>query len=121
MDLKGKKDKIMKIIKKYTKNKLINANLVENELNDFFKWLEKREKIKMEVSEFTLIFAFRYAIGRASTAPSIVVRDLINNWDNLTSFTKEQIKEDIKEAIENNNAGWKCDIEEWKKILELKG
>jgi len=75
----------------------------------------------IKVTEHTLIFAFRYAIGRASTAPSIVVRDLINNWDKLLPFTKEQIKEDIEEAIKNNNAGWNCDIAEWKKILELKG
>jgi len=73
----------------------------------------------MEVTEHTLVFAFRYALGRTSTAPSIVVRDLINNWDKLNNSTKEQIKEDIKEAIDNNKAGWNCDISEWEKILEL--
>jgi len=73
----------------------------------------------MKVTEHTLVFAFRYALGRASTAPSIVVRDLINNWDELNESTKEQIKEDIKEAIDNNRAGWNCDIAEWEKILKL--
>ena len=73
----------------------------------------------MEVTEHTLVFAFRYALGRTSTAPSIVVRDLINNWDKLNNSTKEQIKEDIKEAVKNNRAGWNCDISEWEKILEL--
>jgi len=75
--------------------------------------------MKTEVSEHTLVFAFRYALGRASTAPSIVVRDLIINWDYLSDFSKNQIKEEIKEAIKSNRAGWNCDVSEWEKILEL--
>ena len=72
------------------------------------------------ISEHTLIFAFRYALGRMSTAPSIVARDIINNWDNLEKYTKNQIKEEIQEAIDNNRAGMNCDIAEWEEILKLK-
>ena len=71
------------------------------------------------ISEHTLVFAFRYALGRMSTAPSIVARDIINNWDVLGTYTKNQIKEEIQEAIDNNRAGMNCDISEWEKILEL--
>jgi len=72
----------------------------------------------MKVSNFTLIFAFRYALGRMSTAPSIVVEDILNNWDKLTDYEKSEIKNEIKKAIKENRAGMKCDIEEWKKILK---
>ena len=75
--------------------------------------------MEIKISEHTLVFAFRYALGRASTAPSIVVRDLIINWNYLSDFSKHQIKEEIKEAIKNNRAGWNCDVSEWEKILEL--
>ena len=74
----------------------------------------------ISVSDHTLFFAFRYALGRMSTAPSIVVTDLIRNWNLLNESTKNMIKEEIMEAIENQKAGMKCDVEEWKKILELK-
>jgi len=71
----------------------------------------------MKVSNFTLMFAFRYALGRMSTAPSIVVEDILNNWDKLTDYEKEEIKNEIKQVIKENRAGMNCDIEEWKKIL----
>ena len=73
----------------------------------------------MQVSEHTLIFAFRYALGRMSTAPSIVVDDLQRNWNQLSDFTKKQIKEEILEAIKLKRAGMDCDIAEWQKILEM--
>ena len=75
----------------------------------------------MNVSEFTLIFAFRYALGRMSTAPSYVVDDIKNNWNQLSNAHKKLIKEEIEEAIENGNAGMQCDSEIWKQILVLEG
>ena len=73
----------------------------------------------MNVSEFTLLFAFRYALGRMSTAPSYVVRDLKRNWNNFDETHKKLIKEEIKEAMKENRAGMSCDIENWNEILKL--
>ena len=76
-----------------------------------------REEIN--VSPFTLIFAFRYALGRRSSAVSIVVDDLIKNWDKLTDFEKQSVKEEIEKAIDERRAGEDVDIREWRKILDL--
>ena len=67
-----------------------------------------------------LLSAFRYALGRMSYVVSVVTEELIKNWDNLDSGEKEQIKSEIQEAIKNNNAGHRCDINNWEEVLDLK-
>jgi len=74
----------------------------------------------MKVSNFTLISAFRYALGRMSTASSYVSDDIIRNWKNFTDYEKQLIKYEIQEAINKGRAGMECDVENWKRILELK-
>jgi len=73
----------------------------------------------IKVSDHTLFFAFRYALGRMSTAPSIVADDLKRNWYLLNKNTKERIKEEINEAIEKKTIGMECDKDVWEEILEL--
>lgn len=73
----------------------------------------------MRVSDHTLFFAFRYALGRCSTAPSIVAGDLKRNWDEFNPSTQKIIKEEILKAIEDKKAGMKMDEETWNEILEL--
>ena len=73
----------------------------------------------MEVSDHTLFFAFRYALGRMSTAPSIVADDLKRNWDEFEPSTKKLIKEEIIKAIEDKKVGMKMDEETWQEILKL--
>jgi len=73
----------------------------------------------LNVCQYTLVFAMRYALGRKSMAPSIVIEDVIYNWDKLSDYTKAQIKEEIQEAIDNQRAGMMCDVAEWEKLLRL--
>ena len=70
-----------------------------------------------------IIFAFRYALGRRSMAPS-VVSDLIRiNRGEITEMTIKAIIHEINYAYKNGLLGDRCDIEEWlslKKELENK-
>ena len=71
------------------------------------------------VDEHTLFFAFRYALGRMSTAPSIVVRNILSNWQKLSEHTKQQIKDEILEYRKREGlCGMKCDDNEWQRILD---
>ena len=66
-----------------------------------------------------LITSFRYCLGRRIYITSDCVEWLTEYWDILTTSDKRIIKVDIKLAIEFDAAGDKCDIESWKKVLEL--
>jgi len=76
------------------------------------------DKQDLEVSELTLVASFRYALGRKTYIVSEVVENILKNWASLSLKFKIKIKEEIQEAIKNNNAGSDIDIQEWKKILE---
>ena len=71
-------------------------------------------------NENIIFYAFRYVLGRKTYAVSEVVEHLINNWGNLKTETQYQIKKEILIAIKEDKAGMEMDVEEWKKILELK-
>lgn len=71
------------------------------------------------VDETTLVFAFRYALGRRSTAPGHVADLLKTYWPRLELWTREQIHRDIQHAIENDAAGDKCDEQRWGELLAL--
>jgi hypothetical protein len=72
-----------------------------------------------EVDETTLVFAFRYALGRQSTAPSHVANMIRGHWSRLEPWTQKQIHREIEEAIRLGEAGWDCDVETWRGILAL--
>ncbi len=74
-------------------------------------------RLLFPVSETTLVFAFRYALGRQTAAPSIVVEELKRHWSNLTTFTRDQIQRDIRQAINGGAAGAECDVERWNEVL----
>ena len=69
--------------------------------------------------ENILVFAFRYALGRRSTAPGIVTGVLIKRWNDLEPHTQVRIQYEIADAIEHSYAGQPCDVETWRKILAL--
>ena len=71
------------------------------------------------MNETILVFAFRYALGRMSTAPSIVTEELALRWSLLDAYTRDTIQEDIRRAINRGDAGAECHVEEWKKVLKL--
>ena len=73
----------------------------------------------MVVDEYTLFFAFRYALGRMSTAPSIVVMNILNNWHDLSKDTKQRIKQEILDYRKREGlCGMQCDDNEWQRILD---
>jgi hypothetical protein len=67
--------------------------------------------------ETILIFAFRYALGRRSTAPGIVANHLIKQWANLAPHSQDQVREEINTAIIRGDAGHPCDVETWREVL----
>ena len=73
---------------------------------------------KIIVDTHTLFFAFRYALGRKSAAPSIVMTAIIRNIEKLDDI---ELKRYIKEIETCENYGMDSDKENWlnlKKDLE---
>jgi hypothetical protein len=66
-----------------------------------------------------LLFAFRYALGRMSTAPSIVTDLIRDNWDRIDSVTRNQIKSEINDAIRLDTIGMEMDKKTWESVLNL--
>ena len=59
------------------------------------------------------LFAFRYALGRRSMAPSIV-SDLIRKYrDEITEMTRTTIVSEIVYGCEHHWIGDNCDVAEW--------
>jgi len=71
------------------------------------------------IDETTLVFAFRYALGRRSTAPFHVCQELRKHWSDLADWTQDQIHREIETAIRMGDAGDDCDVETWRGILAL--
>ncbi len=72
----------------------------------------------LPVSEDILVFAFRYALGRQTAAPSIVVAQLKEHWNHgLMDYTKLQIQREIRGAIHRGEAGSECDVATWRLVL----
>lgn len=61
-----------------------------------------------------LVFAFRYALGRMSTGPSLVADLLVAHADRFDPHTRAQIVADIGAAIAGGRAGMACDVETWR-------
>jgi len=73
----------------------------------------------MKLDEIILFLAFRYALGRRTYVVHDVTETIIRNWDNLSLKYQSLIHKEIKQAIEDENAGMDMDIERWRKILQL--
>lgn len=65
-------------------------------------------KVEREI----LIFAMRYALGRMTFAPTIVIENIKNN---IRSFTQNDIKLLIRDIEQQEPFGYgmKCDEETW--------
>lgn len=72
--------------------------------------------MKLSEPRLILLFAFRYALGRRTMAPSIVAKELKDNWHLLTDFDKDKIRQEISE---HQDLGMNCDVETWNEILNL--
>ncbi len=81
--------------------------------------MTKNDKIVLENPASMLIFSFRYALGRMSVAVSMVADNIVDNWGSLHVRLKEQIKQEITEAILHKKAGMQCDVDQWQRVLDL--
>jgi len=75
-------------------------------------------KIENDDDRLLYIAAFRYALGRRTYMPSVIVGKILEAWDEFTEHDKSLFKKEIQEAIERGCAGDECDIQAWRRILE---
>ena len=75
---------------------------------------------KFFFNENMIMWAFRYALGRRTGAVTDVVDWLMQNWETLRTFTRNQIQDEIKDAFRIDRAGDHADIIQWQKILNIK-
>lgn len=76
--------------------------------------------MKITTLESNIIFyAFRYALGRQTYAPSEVVGYLETYWQDIPTMTRHKIQEEIRQAIARGEAGADIDVTTWNKILAL--
>ncbi len=81
---------------------------------------QKTVTIPIRIFEVLMLESFRYCLGRRTYATGVCVENLTKYWDLIPDCYKKQMHEDINRAIKLNIAGDRCDIAEWRKILELK-
>lgn len=86
----------------------------DNEERDFDEGANEYEPLKPFIKE-----KFRYALGRNTYACDTVSDAIVKNWGELKQNTKGIIIKEIRQAIDTNNAGMQCDIDAWKRVLEL--
>jgi len=65
-----------------------------------------------------VFFAFRYALGRTTTAPVIIIKKIKENWDDFNIYDKEKMVSEIERDIEHNfvnkiNSSKKYVFDEW--------
>jgi hypothetical protein len=72
---------------------------------------------KLQLDKHILIFALRYALGRKTSAPSIVSDNLLPNLDLFVLWELESIANEINDAELRNHLGDDCDINVWKNVL----
>lgn len=73
---------------------------------------------KIIADETILFFAFRYALGRKTTAPSIVIETIMIN---LKELSTHMLQSCIREINECNNYGMDVDKRNWMNLKnELK-
>jgi hypothetical protein len=66
----------------------------------------------------TLCFAaMRYALGRKTYVVEMVCEALLNNKDKLRTDIKNRMINEIREAIDSNEAGMSYDKQLWNKVM----
>ena len=68
-----------------------------------------------------LVYAFRYALGRRSSAPSDVAGMVLRYRHALEPWEVAQICEDATRAIHTNTAGDPCDVRTWQALIDALG
>jgi hypothetical protein len=75
---------------------------------------------KIEVPTVILMYAFRYALGRKTGAPSTISTEISRN---IAQFKPWELKQIVKEILEHEeyfgDLGDDCDKEEWRNLINL--
>lgn len=71
------------------------------------------------VSTDILFYAFRYALGRMTFAPSDVVKHLEAEWPRIDQNHRRLIQKEIQEMDDRGGLGMDCDVAQWQKIMKL--
>ena len=75
--------------------------------------------VPKEMLAHMLLCSFRYSLGRMTYIVGECVEWLTLYWHIMPENWRAQIHNDIRKAIEQNAAGMACDIEQWKRVLDL--
>ena len=73
----------------------------------------------MNVPNFILLYAFRYALGRRTTAPSDINEEIRKNVEYLKNFEIDMMIHEITFEEERNNLGDNCDKQIWIQLREF--
>jgi hypothetical protein len=79
----------------------------------------KKYKEEWGSADLMAIAAFRYCLGRRAHIVLECVEWLKQYWDTFQTRTKVLIHQEIKEAIDRDGVGDKCDLDLWNNILKL--
>jgi len=74
-------------------------------------------KINDEQFRDMLIYAFRYALGRATFASKDMSEIIWRNRDGLSNADRDLFCREIRDAIERDHAGHECDKKAWAGLL----
>jgi len=64
-----------------------------------------------------VLAAFRYCLGRTSYIVGCCVDWLIKYWPEIDENTRKIILDETKRAIEKGDAGDRCDVTDWKRLV----
>ena len=67
----------------------------------------------------TLLYAFRYMLGRQTYGVAEMVGKLRLHWFSIEPEWRVLIHDEIRKAIERKRAGSPADVECWEKVLRL--
>lgn len=65
-----------------------------------------------------VLAAFRYCMGRTSYIVGSCVDWLIAYWKEIDANTKKIILEETVESLNKGHAGDRCDVEQWKRLVD---
>lgn len=94
---------------------------VANHFADRLKVIEAGVNLggECEPSLPILTLAFRYALGRTSTAPSIVAGELAGRWSQMPGEFKKMVCDAIRSADSAGGIGHNCDRQTWFSLVAL--
>lgn len=76
-------------------------------------------KVRDDVLEALLVYAFRYALGRMTYSVYDVTSAIIEHKQVLAQSTRDLIMGEIAQAVIRDEAGMDCDMALWLEVTEV--